>query len=394
MKAIPVFLDKLAKRIVEVLAILLFGSITVLGAFRSVWLADGYNKELMFVKDSLLLNLLVGAVLFFSMKTVADFICRNQAKRTQILLLVTLIYTFVLSLGWSAVSKCFPTADQASVYYGAKHFAANYYAEITTKDSYFSCYPHQMGLALFYEWILRVFHTESFHLLQGVNAVCNVLIGLSLFKLTQLLFPEKKAPVYMLLLHLTCLPLFWYTPFVYGELPPFAFSFCGMWLLLEAIRQSQRWKKRLFLTASLSAITIASLVRKNTMIFVMALLITLFVWILKEKKYFYFIYMLLLAVCCTIAIPAAIKRYEHHAGNQLSDGVPGISHIVMGLQDNDNVPGWYNGYNFETYAYEAEYDQEKAIAISRADLQERLQTFRENPSYTFSFLQRNSWENG
>lgn len=386
MKAVPAFLDKLAKRIVEVLAILLFGGITVLGAFRSVWLAGGYDKDLAFVKDSLFFNLLAGAVLFFLMKVIADFICKNQAKRTKILLIVTLVYTFVVSLGWAAVSKCFPTADQASVYYGAKHFAANYYVEIAGRDSYFSCYPHQMGLALFYEWILRLFHTESYHLLQGVNALCNVLIGLSLFKLTELLFPGKKVPVYMLLLHLTCLPLFWYTPFVYGELPSLAFSFCGMWLFLEAIGQSQKWKKLLFLTASLSAITIASLVRKNTMIFVLALLITLFVWILKEKKYFYFIYMILLAICCTMAIPVAIRRYEHHAGNQLNDGVPGISHVVMGLQDNDNVPGWYNGYNFETYAYKADYDQKKAIAISRADLQERLQTFRENTAYTVSFF--------
>lgn len=401
LKGFAIF-DTISRKVIEVLAILLFALITVLGALRSCYLEDGYGQKLFVYKDSLLLNLLFCAVLFLIVKLCADFVAKNMEKRRRILLILTLVYTFILSLGWAAVSKCFPTADQASVYYGAKHFAANYFAEISEKNSYFSCYPHQMGLALFYELILRLFHTESFHLLQGVNAVCNCITVFSLYKITTLLFQEKKVSVYFLLLMLLCFPLYWYTPFVYGELPSFAFSFFGVWMLLQAIsgakragcEQEKKSQNRsrmalgevLLLALSLSSLFLATMVRKNTLILVIAVTLTLLVFLLKEKKPWYLLYLLLLVVLCSQANPFAIKLYENRSGGQLNAGVPGISHMVMGLQESEYAPGWYNGFNFTTYAYDADYDQAEAIRLSKLALQERLDEFRADPAYTFRFF--------
>ena len=398
-----VFIDKLSKKIIEALALLLFALITIFGAFRSAYLEDGYGQKLFFYKDSILLNLLFCAVLFVIMKLCADFVAKNMEKRRRILLVLTLVYTFVLSLGWAAVSKCFPTADQASVYYGAKHFAADYFAEITEKNSYFSCYPHQMGLALFYEWILRLFHTESFHLLQGVNAVCNCITVLSLYAITTHLFKEKKVSVYFLLLMLLCFPLYWYTPFVYGELPSFAFSFFGIWMLLEALgreksaicgkgqketqeRSRVDLQKVSFLVLSLFSLFLATMVRKNTLILIIAVTLTLLVYMLKEKKPWYLLYLLLLVTLCSQANSFAIKLYENRSGGQLNAGVPGISHMVMGLQESEYAPGWYNGFNFTTYAYDADYNQAEAIRLSKLALQERLDVFKSEPDYTFRFF--------
>lgn len=384
MKNFPVLLDKIAIKIVEIICFLLFGCITIMGAFSSVWLENGYGTELIFAKDSLVLNLVLAALALISLKGIANWILkRNAEKRIRILLIFTISYTFLLSLLWAAFSKCFPTADQASVYYGAKHFAANYYEDLAYKASYFSCYPHQMGLTLFQEILFRIFHTESFHLLQGINAICNGLVVWTLYQITRIFFGDKKIEIYLLLLMILCFPLFWYTPFVYGELPSLAFGFLGIWLLLEGVRGE---KKFLWLLTSLFAFFIASLVRKNTLILVVAVFLTIGVWIIKERKYWYFLYEAIFLLLCISAIPMAIKSYELRSGKQLNDGVPGISHMVMGLQDNDYAPGWYNGYNFETYAYDADYDQEKAISISRADLQERIRYFMNSPKATRKFF--------
>lgn len=378
-------IEKVSKKIVEILVVLLFVCVTLTGAFRSVYLEDGYGIKLYIANDSLLINLLFGIIMVVVLKFLADFVAKNMDKRRKVLLVLTLIYTFCLSLGWAAVSKNFPAADQASVYYGAKHFAADFFGDIAEKSSYFSCYPHQMGLAFFYEIILRVFNTESFHLLQGVNAVCNCITILSLYKITTLLFEDKKISVYFLLLMIMCFPLFWYTPFIYGELPSFAFSFLGIWMLLEGI---YRRKKILFLIASIVALTCATAVRKNTLILIIAVVLTMLIYILKERKYAYILYLVLLMIFCTQINNIAILRYEKSAGVKINDGVPAISHIVMGLQESDTAPapGWYNGFNFNTYAYDADYNQEEAIRISENALAARLAEFKENPRNAFKFF--------
>lgn len=390
MKVFSALIEKISIKTIEVLAILLFACITILGAFKSAYLEDGYGLKLYFVKDSLIMNLIFLVVLFVIIRIIADFIAKNMEKRSKILLALVLVYTFCLSLGWAALSKSFPTADQASVYYGAKHFAANYFADIAEKHSYFSCYPHQMGLALFYEVILRIFHTESFHLLQAVNAVCNCITVLSLYKITTLIFEEKKVSVYYLLLMLVCFPLYWYTPFVYGELPSFAFSFFGIWMLLETIfGKKEKYKnlhKFLLLTASIFSLMLATMVRKNTLILIIALVLTMLIYILKERKFYYLIYLAVLTFLCVQIGSFTIGLYEKRAGTQLNAGVPSISHVVMGLQEAEYAPGWYNGFNFNTYAYEAEYNQAEAIRLSELAIDECLAKFKEDPAYAFRFF--------
>lgn len=385
MKNFSAVFEKTALKVVEVLSFLLFGCIVITEAFSSVWLENGYGQKLILAKDHVFLNLLVAVLTFFSMKFIADWMLKkNQDRRIRILLIGTVCYAFSLSLIWAAFSKCFPTADQASVYYGAKHFAADYYGDLAYKNSYFSCYPHQMGLALYQEILFRIFHTESFHLLQGINAVCNGIIVWTLYRIVKIVFHSKRTEIYVLLLSILCFPLFWYTPFVYGELPSLAFAFLGVWFLLESTRKE---KNILWIILSLIAFYLASLVRKNTLILVIAVFLTLTVWIIREKRYWYILYELIFLVICTMAIPVTVKSYEFRSGKQLNDGEPWISFVVMGLQEKEGMPpGWYNGYNFTTYAYDSDYDQKKAISISQSDLREREQYFAEHPKETGRFF--------
>lgn len=402
MKMIPILTEKIAKRVVEGLALILFCVVTVTGAFSSACLESGYSIEIIFPRDSLVLNLIFFGVLFSVICLLTNMIAKNMEKRRKLLLVFTMVYAFGLSLVWAAVSKSFPTADQASVYYGAKHFAADYFAEIAENGSYFSCYPHQMGLALFYEVLFRIFHTESFHLLQGVNAVCNSVIVLALYKITDLLFENKKASVYLLFLMILCFPLFWYAPFVYGELPSFAFSFAGFWLLLEAVKQGKNSDKKshvsqiLLLVFSLILFVGAVAVRKNTLIMIIALVLTLAVYMIKERKFLWLVYLGLLIILCTQINSWIISSYEKRSGGQLNAGVPAISHAVMGLQESQIAPGWYNGFNFITYAEDANYNQEEAVRLSKLALAERLEEFSSDPGYTFRFFRdkfRAEWQN-
>lgn len=394
MKIILDFIERISIKTVELLAILLFLCISTAGAITSARLEDGYGQKLFLVHDSILINIIFVIILFGILKIIADFIAKNEDRRTRVLLILTLVYTFVASLSFAALSKSFPTADQASVYYGANHFASDYFTDIATKNSYFSCYPHQMGLAFFYEMILRFTNmfslpVENFQILQALNAVFNCITVLSLYKIADILFEEKKVSIYFLLLMILCLPLIWYTPFVYGELPSFAFSFAGVWLLLEGIgikKDFGKVRKIFLLTASIISLTVATAVRKNTLILIIAIVLTVSIYALREKKLPLALYLLVLILLATGINGWIILRYERCAAAELNDGVPGISHVVMGLQETEYAPGWYNGFNFNTYAYEADYNQAEAIRLSQIAISERLAKFKEDPAYAFSFF--------
>ena len=388
--------ENVSKRIIEVLAGVLFTVVAVAAAFVSVVRIDGYAESYEFVRDNPLINLVFAAFVALLIAFIGRWVGKNLEKRRKILLICEMAFAVVFGLGFSAVSKCFPTADQASVYYGAKHFAANWFADLAEKDSYFSVYPHQMALALAQEIILRIAHTESYHVLQGVNALCNALTIWSLYSITDTLFEDKKVSVYTLLLTLFSIPLFWYTPFVYGDLASIGFSLYAVALLIKALSgkksesaesmSSRRAPSIVYYIGSALSILIATLVRSNTLIFVIAVALCLLVYLIVNKKPLLLIYIVAIAILCGGVNKAAIKLYEFRSGNSINDGMPSICHMVMGLQEGPMGNGYYNGYNFDTYVNRADYDQALAKELAHADLDARLSEFKANPGYAFKFF--------
>lgn len=379
-------LESIAKKIVEIFAILLFTLITLIGCLKVAYLDTAYELVLTITKDNFFLKLLFVLVLFLILKLAADFISKDIKKRSRILLILVCAFTFCISLFWAAVSKCFPSADQASVYYAAIHFSDSNYAEICPTGSYLACYPHQVGLVFFYDIIFRIFHTTSFHILQAANAVFNVMTIFSLYQITRLSFENKKAGIYFLLLAVLCLPLFWFTPFVYGELPSLAFMFVGVWMLLEYLKAGELKIKYVAPIGSVFFLVMAVMVRKNTLILILALLLTLAVYIIKSKDYKKLIFMVIVLALSLAIIPLIRYGYEKKAGNTLNDGVPSIAHAAMGLQESEYAPGWYNGFNLVTYTVTTDYDSEMTKEISRQNMAESLQRFRENPGYAYEFF--------
>ncbi len=381
--------ENLSMRIIEVLAGLLFTILAVAAAFVSVVRADGYAESYSFAWDNPVINVLFAAFMAAIFMLIAKWVRKDLEKRRKLLLIMEMALAVLVGLAFAAVSKCFPTADQASVYYGAKHFAANWFADLAETGSYFSVYPHQMALALAQEIIIRIAHTDSYHVLQGVNALCNALTIWALYSISDTLFDDKNVSIYTLLLTFFTLPLFWYTPFVYGDLASIGFSLLGLALLLKALLKEdfgKKWHKPALFAGSVLSLFIATLVRSNTLIFVIAVALCLLVYIIRNKKPLLLIYIAVIAILCGTVNKGAIKFYEWRSGNEINDGMPSICHMVMGLQEGPMGNGYYNGYNFDTYVNRANYDQEKAKELAKADFTKRIDEFKADPAYTAAFF--------
>lgn len=147
---------------------------------------------------------------------------------------------------------------------------------------------------------------------------------------------------------------------------------------------------------SLILLILSVALRKNSLIVIIAVVLTaLWEW-LKQHKHTLLLYAVLLMIGSLAILPMIQRIYEYRAGNILSSGVPAISYVAMGMQESSRGSGWYNGFNFSTY--ENSYlDMEIAARTSREAIRESLSAFGADPRYALRFYQEkflSQWTDG
>ena len=353
------------------------------------------------------------------------------------LLVFTLTFVFGLGILLILFGRTVPAADALSVYNAAAEWILGNTDIIHPTVSYLSYYPQQIGLMAFLELLLRIWNltglsAPAWHFIKLVY-VC-LLCGAVWFQYLSLqyLWPEKYKKISCCYLVLVCcnLPMIMYSSFVYGEIPSFAALSVGCYLLLRLLggvspsssyRDSvslggsspdssyrdnvsrndapsvtaydhvPRMLRQILFTGfgSILFLTLSVLLRKNSLIPVIAVLLVLLFEALRPGRNGKMrLGLLIMAVCLAVTsvgiLPLVQKCYEKKAGNTLSSGVTAMSYLAMGMQEASRGCGWYNGFNIDTYDT-AGMDTALANEISRLAIDERLTYFREHPGYTADF---------
>lgn len=310
------------------------------------------------------------------------------------LLVFTLTFVFGLGILLILFGRTVPAADALSVYNAAAEWILGNTDIIHPTVSYLSYYPQQIGLMAFLELLLRIWNltglsAPAWHFIKLVY-VC-LLCGAIWFQYLSLqyLWPENYKKISCCYLVLVCcnLPMIMYSSFVYGEIPSFAALSVGCYLLLRLLGGSSRILFTGF--GSILFLTLSVLLRKNSLIPIIAvLLVLLFEALRPDRNSKMRLGLLIMAVCLAVTsvsvLPLTQKIYEEKAGNTLSSGVTAMSYLAMGMQEASRGCGWYNGFNINTYDT-AGMDTALANEISRLAIDERLAYFREHPGYTADF---------
>ena len=268
-------------------------------------------------------------------------------------------------------------------------------------------------------WNLTGLSVPAWHFIKLVY-VC-LLCGAIWFQYLSLqyLWPENYKKISCCYLVLVCcnLPMIMYSSFVYGEIPSFAALSVGWYLLLRLLGSSSPDSSyrdnvspggsspdssyrnnvspggsyRIIFTGfgSILFLTLSVMLRKNSLIPVIAVLLVLLFEALRPGRNGKMrLGLLIMAVCLAVTsvgiLPLVQKCYEKKAGNTLSSGVTAMSYLAMGMQEASRGCGWYNGFNIDTYDT-AGMDTAIANEISRLAIDERLTYFREHPGYTADF---------
>ena len=368
------------------------------------------------------------------------------------LLVFTLTFVFGLGILLILFGRTVPAADALSVYNAAAEWILGNTDIIHPTVSYLSYYPQQIGLMAFLELLLRIWNltglsVPAWHFIKLVY-VC-LLCGAVWFQYLSLqyLWPENYKKISCCYLVMVCcnLPMIMYSSFVYGEIPSFAALSVGCYLLLrllggvspggssrDNVSPGDSYRDnvspggsyrdnvspggssrdcvsrsdapsvsahgpaphllcRMFFTGfgSILFLTLSVMLRKNSLIPVIAVLLVLLFEALRFGRSVRSRLCLLgIAVCLAVTsvgiLPLVQKCYEKKAGNTLSSGVTAMSYLAMGMQEASRGCGWYNGFNIDTYDT-AGMDTALANEISRLVIDERLAYFREHPGYTADF---------
>lgn len=397
-------------RFLQISSLILFGILALSAFLGTASIESPYEYTITLKFDNPLLNILFLCCFLGLLYGLGTLFTRSR-HGGRILLVLTCLWVLGASLLWIYFSKNGPIADGASVYYAARQFAADDFSAVSYRDSYFSVYPFQLGLAFFYEMIFRLVRNDNFHILQALNSLLLVVCTISQYHLCRHLFHEKKAQIYTLLFTAFCAPFIMYSSFIYGEIPSIAFTLFGTWMLLlflngpaqcqtpgtVSTEEAQNFPFALRMLCGILAllsISCSVLVRKNSLIFIIALGITAALWLFcsrrkltAKKLSLYSAYFVLLFALSINILPMVQNRYARRSGQEINAGVPAVSYFAMGLTEAAG-PGFYTGYNFETFTVEADYDAEAAADISRQDYLERLSYFASHPGYSLWFFVR------
>lgn len=387
-------LYRFSNRSIEIISLIFTGILAVCGFVCTCYALDMETQLVLTKWDSPLWNLLGIALFLIVSGLLIHLAGRKPVFAKKLLLILTSLWILGVGAILIVFGKTVPAADAYSVYDIARILANGDTSVIHPTDSYLSYYPQQIGLAAFYEplirlWNLLPFDLPAYHFLKVIYVFLGVVIFYFQYRTVHLLFENDRTDVIFILLSAANLPFLMYTSFVYGEIPSFAALSIGIYCFLRMLRalpETEGCYKAAVCNGipALLFLTLSVQLRKNSLILIIAIVLVSFLMWCKRRRPILLIFAVLCAVCSISILPLIQKGYELRADNTLRSGVPAMSYFAMGMQESSRANGWYNGFNFNTYQ-ESDMDTELTNKISRAAINERISYFSGHPDYAVSF---------
>ena len=297
------------------------------------------------VQDSIAGNLIALALFIAVLYFLSYFFKKKDIHKKSVLYIVLFISaSFQLILGMLHVYAAdrVPGGDQAAIIEAAESFLSGDYS-LLRPENYIGIYPQQLGQVVFIEAILTVFKNADYHLLQFIMVLINTCSVYVIFQLIrELTGSDVLTMIGTIMAGFNPITVF-YTTWIYGDLPSTFFMLSAS---LMIIRYSRK-KKLSYLILSILFITIGFLLKKNTLIFIVAFfIITVIDGIYsKDRK-------LLITGLCAVIVPFIVfngicMRYEKISGIPHSTGLPAASYLYIGLAENNGHCGWYSAFPME-----------------------------------------------
>ncbi len=337
------------------------------------------------IKDSIWRNLLCVAIfcaLLFILKLADAKFSENVIKKLSVAgIILCMIWIALAGFWWINAATMLPRGDQAFLYGGASYFMEGNFVFLDAPGGYFYLYPHHLPLVALMEGFFQIVGPLNYHAYETLCVIFTV--GVVLFG--WLIVREKSksltvSVVYTILMA-ACFPLFFYTRWVYGEIPCLFFSFLAVWLLMKYTKNANKW----WLVGVVCSLTMAVVTRKNALIMIVAFCIISIIYAIQQKKLDILTAAIATVVCPLLIYQGVYAMYEVRSGYEHSSGMPASLHIELGLHESSGRYGWYDNSSLEIVA-DVDGDWEKADEIAKERIRTDLELFKSDLAYTSMFF--------
>ncbi|MCD7835212.1 MAG: hypothetical protein LUG83_00835 [Lachnospiraceae bacterium] len=347
------------------------------------WVNEEFWNEFVYVKeDNVLLNLL-GIAAGLILMGLSGFLCEKLPihKRMDVIAAAAGVVCTAVSVYWIIASKTEPQGDQANIVSYAVAYK-NGDTSSLLKGGYVGIHQQQLGLITFMRVLFLFFGQGNYKAYQYFSALMVFVIIFFGHKIIQRISGNNlKADIIYLLLMLCCIPMYGYTPFVYGEIPSTGMALLAAWILLSVIDSFVWWK-----LPALAAVCGAMVqLRQNTLIIAAAFIIVVLVKLIQRaRKELFFTG---LAVIAGIALmQLGVTMIYKPFISEDTKSTPAVLFIAMGTHDTiEGEPGWFDNYNEDLYS-EAEYDYYTASGLGWEEVEKFIDKCVSDPGYAIDFF--------
>ena len=291
----------------------------------------------------------------------------------------------VLAILWVYGNQIVPEQDQLYVMQAADHLNVGNYEDFQP-GGYLSMYPNQTGLLLLELLLTKLFGGMNYVVFEAMNGEAYIATLLLLPALAGKLGATPFEKLMTLLAGLFTLPLLFYTSFQYGNLLGLALALGAMYFELNYIEHHR--VRDLVLTVLL--IVVASAVKNNYLIFLVAIVLHALAEALRKKQVRNALLAVLVIAVYALQSWGTTAALEHKTGGDLSNGVSTMAFVAMGLQVNPvKCDGWYNEFNKESYI-ESGYDAEKQGVLAKQSISDSVAYLKSPGNAVRFFLRKNA----
>ncbi len=365
----------LFSKIVSRITILILGILTFFSLISTTFVND--FDEVYYTGDLGLIHAFSCIVLFLLILLLHS---RFRFRITDRTLVVFLLIMTLLTGVFLALTNLQPRFDQREI----RAVAGNLSVGITDDylpGGYAEIYPYQNTLILFYEMIIRIAGFERYIVIQYFNLFCIVLTEAALFLILKRVTPYFREIMLGVILFI---PYWGFAGFLYGIVPGFCLGMWGVYFSLSFLQEPKMI--RAVFAGLFMAVACRFKLNYTILLFAAVILIVMeTIKSLKPVQLLLILSMVLFFILSGSLIDLAVKSQIDHP---LTDGIPGIASMAMGLHENEHRgAGWHDNYPENTYQ-KTGYDAFKTAELSKEDILASIRNFKEHPVYMAGFFIR------
>lgn len=378
MKKTGKIMDKMVRWIVYVLFTIIIVFLTGISIFGSCYVnTDEYSY---FVTDNTFLHIAALLLLLTMCVLWKKYLRDKIPDKIKAVLWKILVIVYMIGIaGIALYVSMVPRADQKRVIDTATTMIHGEFSEFQ-KGGYMDVYPNQVGIVYLFYWILKIF-PFGYKVICVLNAVSLGVILVGMEKIGRLMFEKEQGKYMTGIMTMLFFPLSCYVTFIYGNIMGMALSTLGIYFTMLYFRE----RKKRWMVIAIVVSALAVLVKVNYLIPLIGIgiFMALDFFRTQEKKMLGFLAGLLIL---TFGMNSLVQIHtEHIIGQKISQGVPSLAWVTMGMQEGYMACGWHNQYNENVYRNNDCNTKQAEIEVKH-DLKERIGELLSKPGYAIKFF--------